>query len=103
MKEINVTELANMITSNDPINIVDVREDHEVAFGMIPGAKHIPMGEIPNELSNFNEKQTYYIVCAGGVRSANVVEYLNDHDIDAVNIEGGMHAWGDEGLEFKGI
>lgn len=103
MKEINVTELANEITSNNPVNIIDVRENHEVALGIIPGAKHIPMGEIPNELKQFDENQTYYIVCAGGVRSANVVEYLNDHDIDAVNIEGGMHAWGDEGLEYKGI
>lgn len=103
MKEITVTELAEKITSNDPINIVDVREDHEVALGVIPGAKHIPMGEIPNELDHFSKDQTYYIVCAGGVRSARVVDYLNDHDIDAVNIEGGMNEWGDDGLENKRV
>lgn len=78
-----------------------MREDHEVALGVIPGAKHIPMGEIPNELDHFSKDQTYYIVCAGGVRSARVVDYLNDHDIDAVNVEGGMNEWGDDGLENK--
>ena len=46
-------------------------------------------------------KETYYIVCAGGVRSAKVVEYLEANGIDAVNVEGGMHAWGDEVLEIK--
>ncbi|WP_142294952.1 rhodanese-like domain-containing protein, partial [Staphylococcus aureus] len=51
----------------------------------------------------FNKKETYYIVCAGGVRSAKVVEYLEANGIDAVNVEGGMHAWGDEGLEIKSI
>ncbi|HAY1766537.1 rhodanese-like domain-containing protein, partial [Staphylococcus aureus] len=39
----------------------------------------------------------------GGVRSAKVVEYLEANGIDAVNVEGGMHAWGDEGLEIKSI
>ncbi len=33
--------------------------------------------------------------------SAKVVEYLEANGIDAVNVEGGMHAWGDEGLEIK--
>lgn len=103
MEEITIKELADKITSSSPINIVDVREDEEVALGVIPGAKHIPMGEIPNELDHFKEKETYYIVCAGGVRSAKVVEYLNDHNIDAVNVEGGMNAWGDEGLENKRV
>ncbi|WP_239770017.1 rhodanese-like domain-containing protein [Mammaliicoccus sp. P-M57] len=103
MKEITVTELAEKITSSNPINIIDVREDDEVALGMIPGAKHIPMGEISNELKHFDKDQTYYIVCAGGVRSAKVVEYLNDHDIDAVNIDGGMNEWGDDGLENKRV
>ncbi len=27
------------------------------------------------------------------VRSAKVVEYLEANGIDAVNVEGGMHAW----------
>lgn len=99
MKEITITELANKVSSNSPINIIDVREDDEVALGMIPGAKHIPMGEVPNELDQFKENETYYIVCAGGVRSAKVVDYLEDNNIDAVNVEGGMNAWGDEGLE----
>nr|WP_263312956.1 rhodanese-like domain-containing protein [Mammaliicoccus sp. Marseille-Q6498] len=103
MKEITVTELANKVSSSEPINIIDVRENDEVAFGMIPGAKHIPMGEVPNELNHFNKDQTYYIICAGGIRSAKVVDYLEDHDIDAVNVEGGMHEWGDEGLENNRI
>lgn len=37
------------------------------------------------------------------MRSAKVVAFLNDHGIDAVNVEGGMRAWGEEGLEFKRI
>ncbi|MGV3244243.1 rhodanese-like domain-containing protein [Staphylococcus sp. 11261D007BR] len=103
MKEISVDELKSLILSSEPVNIVDVREDEEVAMGMIPDAEHIPMNQIPDELNHFSKDTTYYIVCAGGVRSAKVVEYLNDQGIDAVNVEGGMKAFGDEGLEYKRI
>lgn len=103
MKEISVDELKSLILSSEPVNIVDVREDEEVAMGMIPDAEYIPMNQIPDELNHFSKDTTYYIVCAGGVRSAKVVEYLNDQGIDAVNVEGGMKAFGDEGLEYKRI
>lgn len=103
MKSITTDELKSMILSTEPVNIIDVREDEEIAMGMIPDAKHIPMNDIPNHLKDFSSNQTYYIVCAGGVRSANVVKFLNHHDIDAVNVEGGMKAFGDEGLEYKGV
>ncbi|MDN6750389.1 MAG: rhodanese-like domain-containing protein, partial [Staphylococcus equorum] len=38
-----------------------------------------------------------------GGRSAQVVQYLEQNDIHAVNVEGGMDAWGDEGLEINSI
>lgn len=103
MKEISTNELKEIILSSEPVHIVDVREDEEVAMGMIPDAEHIPMNEILDHVDDFKKGTTYYIVCAGGVRSAKVVAFLNDHGIDAVNVEGGMRAWGDEGLEFKRI
>ncbi|MFH0715238.1 rhodanese-like domain-containing protein [Staphylococcus delphini] len=103
MKEISTNELKEIILSSEPVHIVDVREDEEVAMGMIPDAEHIPMNEIPDHVDDFKKDTTYYTVCAGGVRSAKVVAFLNDHGIDAVNVAGGMRAWGDEGLEFKRI
>lgn len=103
MKEVTTDELKQIILSTEPVHVIDVREDEEVAMGMIPNAEHIPMNEVPERLDDFNNNTTYYIVCAGGVRSAKVVEFLNDHGIDAVNVEGGMRAWGDEGLEYKRI
>ncbi|QLK86292.1 rhodanese-like domain-containing protein [Staphylococcus sp. 17KM0847] len=103
MKEITVDELKTKLLSNEPIHIIDVREDHEVAMGMIPNTKHIPMQEITQHLKSFDADKTYYIVCAGGVRSARVVDYLTENGIDAVNVEGGMNAWGDGGLTHDSI
>ncbi|HEB0843292.1 TPA: rhodanese-like domain-containing protein [Staphylococcus aureus] len=103
MKSITTDELKNKLLESNPVQIVDVRTDEETAMGYIPNPKLIPMDTIPDNLDVFNKNETYYIVCAGGVRSAKVVEYLEANGIDAVNVEGGMHAWGDEGLEIKSI
>ncbi|WP_049281018.1 rhodanese-like domain-containing protein [Staphylococcus aureus] len=103
MKSITTDELKNKLLESKPVQIVDVRTDEETAMGYIPNTKLIPMDTIPDNLNSFNKNEIYYIVCAGGVRSAKVVEYLEGNGIDAVNVEGGMHAWGDEGLEIKSI
>lgn len=103
MKSITTDELKNKLLESKPVQIVDVRTDEETAMGYTPNAKLIPMDTIPDNLNSFNKNEIYYIVCAGGVRSAKVVEYLEANGIDAVNVEGGMHAWGDEGLEIKSI
>lgn len=103
MKSITTDELKNKLLESKPVQIVDVRTDEETAMGYIPNANLIPMDTIPDNLNSFNKNEIYYIVCAGGVRSAKVVEYLEANGIDAVNVEGGMHAWGDEGLEIKSI
>lgn len=103
MKSITTDELKNKVLDSNPVNIIDVRTDEETAMGYIPNAKLIPMDQIPEHIKDFNKNETYYIICAGGVRSARVVEYLENHDIDAVNVEGGMKSWGDEGLEISNI
>ncbi|CAM4103405.1 rhodanese-like domain-containing protein [Staphylococcus schweitzeri] len=103
MKSITIDELKSKLLESNPVKIVDVRTDEETAMGYIPNAKLVPMDTIPDNLNIFNKNETYYIVCAGGVRSAKVVEYLEANGIEAVNVEGGMHAWGNEGLELNSI
>ena len=41
-------------------------------------------------------------VCSGS-RSAKVVSYLEEQGVHAVNVEGGMNAWGDEGTVIDNI
>ena len=53
------------------------------------------MDEIPDNLKEF--KMTRIILYAAGSRSAKVVSYLEEQGVHAVNVEGGMNAWGDEG------
>ena len=96
IKTITAGELQAKVEAEEVLNIIDVREDFEVANGMIPNAIHIPMNTIPEKLDVFDSEQTYYIVCAGGVRSENVCHYLIGNGIQAVNMEGGMYSWNGE-------
>lgn len=54
MKSINTDELNQKLDAGDELHIIDVREKDEVATGMIPGARHIPLGELPERTGNWN-------------------------------------------------
>lgn len=49
--------------------ILDVREAAEYAFGHIPGAISIPMGELSSRLNELDKEQQINIICRTGTRS----------------------------------
>lgn len=49
--------------------ILDVREAAEYAFGHIPGAKSIPLGELSTRMNELDQAQTTYVICRTGTRS----------------------------------
>lgn len=93
MKEITAKELEQKLQSGQHVNIIDVREDEEVAMGKIPGAKHIPLGQIPDYLEKLDKNEHYYLVCRSGGRSGRACEFLEQHGFRATNVAGGMLAW----------
>lgn len=85
--------------------LLDVREDDEWAAGHAPGAKHIPLGELPSrvdELAELPGDTPVYVVCRGGGRSARATAWLNASGWDAVNVDGGMKSWHAEGRKVIG-
>ncbi len=94
------TEILELLDANEDLYIIDVREDDEVAQGMIPGAQHIALGTIPDRINELDASKPYIIVCKAGARSANACSYLEAQGFDVTNLEGGMLAYDGE-LEFK--
>lgn len=82
--------------------ILDVREDFEVADGMIPGALHIPMGELNARLAEIEQGRPVIVVCRSGNRSARVADSLNAAGFSADTMGGGMLAWQDAGMVTEG-
>ncbi|MFC3039398.1 rhodanese-like domain-containing protein [Virgibacillus xinjiangensis] len=96
MKEITAEQLAKKIKNGESVNVIDVREDEEVAQGKIPGAKHIPLGEVPDRLDELDKGEHYYMVCRSGGRSGNAAQFLAEKGYDVTNMAGGMLDWKEE-------
>ncbi|MBM7692953.1 rhodanese-related sulfurtransferase [Peribacillus deserti] len=93
LKTITTDELQEKIERDEQLLLVDVREDEEVATGMIPGAVHIKMGDIPEKLDELDKDKEYIFICRSGGRSGNVCHYLQDQGYKVRNMTGGMLNW----------
>lgn len=93
MKEITASELLSKLNAGEVLNLIDVREADEVAQGMVPGAKHMPLGEVPNRLDEFDKEKAYIMICRSGGRSGNACNFLQEQGYDVTNMTGGMLAW----------
>jgi rhodanese-related sulfurtransferase len=79
--------------------LLDVRTDGEWAEGRIAGSMHIPMDQLMQRLDEVEDRVV--CVCAVGARSARVAQFLNAQGRDAVNLDGGLHAWASSGLPLE--
>jgi rhodanese-related sulfurtransferase len=73
--------------------LLDVREDDEWQRGHAPGARHIPMGQVPSRIDEINPDAKLFVVCLAGGRSLRVAQYLARNGYRPVNVSGGMQAW----------
>jgi rhodanese-related sulfurtransferase len=99
--EIDVTALAAHAATGAPI--IDVREDDEYADAHVPGAHHIPLGQVVDRIDEVPRDGTVYVICARGGRSAKAVQHYRNQGIDAVNVAGGTLAWIDAGQPIKRV
>lgn len=95
MKEMTTDEVLELL--EDPnISIIDVREDFEVNLGTIPGAKHIPLGELPTRFQELDKDKKQILICRSGNRSEVATHFLSEQGYDAYNMIGGMIYWDGE-------
>lgn len=88
---------AEVAADGQPL-LLDVREPWEVQLAAIrlPGAGtlHLPMGQIPQRLDELDPAQPILCICHHGMRSAQVVAFLERAGFESVyNLVGGIDAW----------
>jgi len=84
--------------------VLDVREPSEYEQGAIPGALHIPRGQLEGSIEGkIPDHDTKILVnCASGVRSAFAAKTLADLGYtDVASVAGGFNQWKDEGREWS--
>ena len=93
-KSISAKELNVLINSAEKIQIIDVRERFEWDICHIEGALNIPMNLIIESLDKISNDITTVVICHHGVRSMNVIHYLESIGYkNLINLDGGIHAW----------
>ena len=98
MDEITPAELKQRLDNGDDIQIVDVREDNEVAIGRIPNSIHIPLGQILGRMKDIDPNRETVVHCKMGGRSARAIDALQRSGFKGklINLKGGILGWSDE-------
>jgi adenylyltransferase/sulfurtransferase len=95
--DIEPTEVKQKQDRGDNFVLIDVREPHEYQIARIPGARLIPLGELPKRLGELNKLDEFVMHCKSGMRSAKAVDLLKQSGFTKVrNMKGGILAWSDK-------
>lgn len=77
---------------------LDVREPNEWNLGHLPGAVHIPRGQLEGRAEGTLDRGRKVVVyCAGGSRSALAADTLRQMGYDATSLRGGFRGWVEAG------
>jgi len=101
--EVDATRARELFETGDPV-IVDVREQDEWDEGHIPGAIHIPRGNLESriEAAAPDRERQVVIYCAAGNRSAFAAKTLEELGYeDAVSLSGGFADWKRNGFPVE--
>ncbi len=93
---ITARELQELLDSDKPTYLVDVREPAEWEIVKIPGATLIPKDEIlrGDALAGLPQDKQIIMYCKTGVRSAETLAAVKNAGFsDAVHVQGGVTAW----------
>lgn len=87
-------EIQRKLEAGEKLNILDVREPAEYAFGRIPGAISMPLGELEGRIGELSQDHEYIVVCRTGIRSDMACRLLSEKGFKKViNLKPGMSEW----------
>jgi glyoxylase-like metal-dependent hydrolase (beta-lactamase superfamily II)/rhodanese-related sulfurtransferase len=94
--QISVNELHELVSSETPPQLIDVRRTPEYENGHVPKALSAPLLGLQQELRGLGLDPTKptAVICAGGYRSSAATSVLQRNGFsDLMNVNGGTSAW----------
>lgn len=81
--------------------LLDVREPHETALGIIDGALHVPATQLPERLHELDSAKRYIVACRVGQKSLWAARLLRDAGFRrVVHLRGGLLSYAASHDEF---
>lgn len=99
MKSVTASELAGLLRLPDAPRLLDVREPEEFQIASLPGARLVPLGQIPARIEQIADWKNEEIVvyCHHGIRSMHAIDFLSHAGFtNLANLSGGIDAWSRE-------
>lgn len=91
--QVDAAELAARLAAGDA-HVIDVRGRSEWDAGHLPGAQHIPLGDLADRLSDVPRDRCVVLHCQSGSRSSIAASVLLAHGVAPVfNLVGGYADW----------
>lgn len=99
IQEVSPREVKVMLDSKEDVTFLDVREPNEWNLGRIPGAVHLPRGNLESKLEGMvNRDRKIVVYCARGNRSALAVLTMMQMGYENVSsMSSGFQSWPDVG------
>lgn len=93
--EVQATSVLERVRGGAEVVLIDVRESGELrSSGMIEGALHIPLRDLPRRYSELQPESEIVLYCAAGMRSFDAAMFLRDKGFDrAHSLIGGLPGW----------
>jgi adenylyltransferase/sulfurtransferase len=97
IREIQPSQLAQRLERGEKLEIIDVREPYEWQIGHIPGARLVPLSQIPEEIPRLDKKRETILYCKAGARSMRAAQQLAEAGVtDVRSLTGGILRWIDD-------
>lgn len=84
--------------------LIDVRTPKEFEQGHLENAQNIHLydQDFAQRIDKLDKKQTVYVYCKAGGRSAEAVEIMQNHGFEnIIELQGGTDSWSETGLPLK--
>jgi rhodanese-related sulfurtransferase len=104
IREIDIQQYRQMVSSGDAHLLIDVREDGEWAAGHAAGSLHLGKGIIERDIESKvpDQQTTLVLYCGGGFRSALAVDALRQMGYtNVISLDGGWRAYQSSGLPIE--
>ena len=100
VQQITAADLRESL-AHGAVTLIDVRNKVEWDEGHIPGAIHIPLGYVPDRLSEIPKGKPVVLQCQTGARSMIAASVLQANGIQqAINLSGGIANWQRHGFQL---
>ncbi len=95
--EVAASVLSDEVGGSGKLLLLDVRERHEWDICRIEGSMLLPLGELPNRLTELDAHREIVTICHRGMRSMRALEILKGAGfVNVRSLRGGIDAWSTE-------